>query len=161
MDPLNWKGKRLYKEKGFTDAIIEKLGSGLKRKAKFAWSYGYYTGTLSSMDLLSIERLIPAGMKQKERQNYSPTLGAFIEVAKREPKAFFIVHVVPKDRPDERITVEGACIPVERKDLIDFLKRKALGPPDVEGLWGKVRRDITVHGKTIHTPSKYYCVWWD
>ncbi|MGC8578201.1 MAG: hypothetical protein ACP5M7_09470 [Thermoproteota archaeon] len=132
--------ERLYEtvERGFTDAVIEKL------RPRLVFTYGTYAGTLNSQELLSVEHLIPQDLMETERQNYSPTLKDFFNVAKKEPRATFMAYVVPKERPDERITVEGACVPKERTDLIEYLKEKALHHPDDEG-----------------EVKDYYCMWWD
>jgi hypothetical protein len=130
--------ERIYEKRGFTDAILEKL------KPKLVYSYGVYAGTLKSGELLSVENFIPEEVMETERQNNSPTLKDFFNVAKDEPRAFFMAYVVPKERPDERITVEGACVPSERTDLVEYLREKALYPPDEEGDW-----------------KEFYCMWWD
>jgi len=146
--------ERIYKEKGFTDAIIRKL-----LQPKIGYSFGIYEGALKSDDLLSIKDRLPPEQFQ-ERQNSSPTLADFMEVAEKEPRAFFMTYIVPKKRVDERVTVEGVCMPQERKDMIDLLKKKALHPPDKEGLWGEVQRHVYRYGG-FQVPDDYYCMWWD
>lgn len=147
--------ERIYKEKGFTDAIIRRL-----LQPKIGYVFGIYEGALKSDDLLSIKDLLPPEQFQ-ERQNSSPTLADFMEVAEKEPKALFMTYIVPKGRPDERVTVEGACVPQERKDLIDFLHKKALYPPDEEGPWHKIKATVGMHDGAYQAPEEYYCMWWD
>jgi hypothetical protein len=146
--------ERTYKRRGFTDAILERL------RPRFVYSFGTYSSELESNELLSIKDLLPPE-QFKERQNASPTLADFMEVAEKEPKALFMTYIVPKGRPDERVTVEGACVPQERKDLIDFLHKKALYPPDEEGPWHKVKATVGMHDGAYQAPEEYYCMWWD
>jgi hypothetical protein len=146
--------ERTYKRRGFTDAILERL------RPRFVYSFGTYSSELESNELLSIKDLLPPE-QFKERQNASPTLADFMEVAEKEPKALFMTYIVPKGRPDERVTVEGACVPQERKDLIDFLHKKALYPPDEEGPWHKIKATVGMHDGAYQAPEEYYCMWWD
>jgi hypothetical protein len=136
----NSKQERLYGEKGFTNKIIEKLGDKLRRNP---YDKTYLGGTITSQDLLSIVPLIPEE-NLEDRQNDSPTLRDFIEVARKEPNALFEVYVITEDRDDERITVDGVYIPID--NVVDFLYSKALEMPNEE---------------YITEDGKYRYMWWD
>ena len=126
----NSKQGRLYEPAGFTNKIIEKLGDKLRRNP---YDKTYYSGVITSQDLLSIASLLPEE-NLNDRQNYSPALKDFIEVARKEPKALFEVYLITEDRDDERITIDGVSIPVNRSELIQFILEKALEEADENNL---------------------------
>jgi hypothetical protein len=124
--------------KGFTKRIIDKL------RPRLVVSGDIFEGELRGDELLSVKGLLPPE-QFGERQHYAPTLGDFMEVAEKEPRAIFVVYIVPSYRSDEGVTVRGAYVPLERPDMIEFLLKKALFPPD----------------RAYKTPEKYYYMWWD
>jgi hypothetical protein len=87
---------------------------------------------VGSEHLLKIAEMLPKE-QLNDRQNEAPRVADFVEVAKKEPNAFFDCYVVLWLRDDERFAVEGVILPAERQDLADELKAKALAPPDEEG----------------------------
>jgi hypothetical protein len=127
-------------EKGFTKKIIEQLGNKLERDP---YDKTCLVGVITSQDLLSIVPLIPEE-NLDDRQNDSPALRDFIEVARKEPNALFDVYVVTEDREDERITVDGVYIPTD--NVIDFLYSQAKDMPTEE---------------YITEDGKYRRMWWD
>ncbi|MGC8870908.1 MAG: hypothetical protein ACP5PT_07460 [Brevinematia bacterium] len=129
--------ERVYEPRGFTKKVVETLRNYLTE------DFGILRGRIPSEALLKIVPLLPSEQLE-ERQNNSPMLKDFVEVAEKEPRAMFQCYIVTEERSDERITVEGIEIPEEREDLISLIRERAVYPPDEEGIL-----------------EGYYMMWWD
>jgi hypothetical protein len=130
-----------YGPKGFTRPILELLAGRLERR-----DGGVYTGVLASGELLRAAELLPPA-NLEDRQNCAPSLRDFLSVARAEPRALFEVYVVPDEREDERLTVEGVYVPSDRPDLIGYLYRQGAQPD---------REEVVVVGGVV-----YHHMWWD
>jgi hypothetical protein len=111
--------------RGFTRKVLEMLKSEQMR----CISEDYCSGVISAEKLVKVAELVPED-NLEDRQNESPRFRDFVEVAKAEPRAKFEVYVITEVREDERVTVEGALMPLDRADLIIQLLDKALREPD-------------------------------
>jgi len=140
--------ERLYNPPGFTDKVLEYLKEHHVEVLVEPAKLGIWRGTITSEQLLKIAEMLPRG-QLRERQNNGPNLKAFLEVAKSEPRALFEIYVIPKIRPDERVTVEGTLIPHDRQDLVKLLRRRAKAKPD------EYFKDVEING------IKYVRMWWD
>jgi hypothetical protein len=140
--------EREYYPPGFTDRVLEYLKEHHVEVLMEPSKFGIWRGTITSEQLLKIAEMLPRG-QLRERQNDGPNLKAFLEVAKSEPRALFEIYVIPKIRPDERITVDGALIPRDRQDLVKLLRRRARARPD------EYFEDVEING------IKYVRMWWD
>ena len=129
-----------YGPKGFTDKVIEYLGSSVKL------DYGLYRGVITAEQLIKVVELLSEAQLE-EAQNEGPKLRDLVELARKDRRCKFEIYIVPKDRWDERVTVEGVLIPKERKDLIDLIMRRAADRPSEVH---EVRDKIT-----------YLRLWWD
>jgi hypothetical protein len=138
-----------YGKKGFTRKVIEVLREDLVDwEIRMNWpGLNYRRGRVTSEKLLKAAALLPK-VNLGDRQNDSPTLRAFLRVAREEPRALFEVYVIDERRDDERLTVDGALIPADRQDLVEFLKGRAKAEPDEFG-------EVEVGG------AKYVRMWWD
>jgi hypothetical protein len=142
-----------YGKEGFTRKVIEYLDlEGQMRKWMESlgvepFPMGYYRGDATAEQLIKVAEMIPRA-NLRDRQNDAPNFEAFLEVARREPRAIFELYVIPEARADERVTVDGALVPVDRQDLVEFLKGKAKAEPDEFG-------EVEVGG------AKYVRLWWD
>jgi len=139
---------RMFGPPGFTTVIVKKLQEHID------WRYSnppeYYRGYVPSQALLTVSDLIPPE-NLRLRQNASPTVRDFVEFARKNPEAYFLFYVIGRDREDERVSIEGACLPEEKPDTMKRLKeleKRAKGRPDA---YDRVR----IKGKI------YICSWWD
>jgi hypothetical protein len=135
---MGWKP---YGPRGFTRPILELLAERLERRVG-----GIYTGVLASGELLKAAELLPPA-NLEDRQNCAPKLSDFLRVARAEPRALFEVYVVPDEREDERLAVEGVYVPSDRPDLVGYLYRRGAQPD---------REEVAVIGRTV-----YHYMWWD
>jgi hypothetical protein len=132
----------MYGRRGFTKHVIEVLGPRLQRV-----SPDFYYGTVTAEELLkAVEKIPPANYG--DRHNGAPRLRDFVEVAEQEPRALFEVYVVTELREDERLTVDGALVPLDRGDLIKHLLQKAKAFPD--------ELDVIAENGV-----EYMRMWWD
>ena len=131
-------------EKGFTEKIIPILQP--YKVLVYDKTYHYYA-RVASKDLLKIVPLLPKE-NLKIRQNKSPRVQDFIEVAKMEPRALFSLYIISQEREDERVTIEAVSFPVEREDVAKFLLKKALHKPDDDYVFP-------------FPEGKYRFMWWD
>jgi hypothetical protein len=139
--------KRL--EKGFTKKIIESLHDYLTTPHIKAYGEGYYFyADVPSEVLLKVATLLPKE-NLEIRQNNSPRVADFIEVAKMEPRALFYLYVISEIREDERLSIEAVAIPSERKDVIKFILQKALAKPDYD----------RILSYEVYEGRRY--MWWD
>jgi hypothetical protein len=134
-------GWRPYGPRGFTRPILRLLAGKLERRGG-----GVYTGVLASGELLRAAELLPPA-NLEDRQNFAPRLRDFLRVARAEPRALFEVYVVPEEREDERLAVEGAYVPSDRPDLIGYLYEMGAQPD---------REEVVVVGGVV-----YHHMWWD
>ena len=119
-------------EKGFTKKIIESLHDYLTTPHIKTYGEGYYFyADVPSEVLLKVATLLPKE-NLEIRQNNSPRVADFIEVAKMEPRALFYLYVISEIREDERLSIEAVAIPYEREDVIKFILQKALAMPDYD-----------------------------
>jgi hypothetical protein len=132
------RGRRPFGPKGFTRKVLEIL-----RLPKHRLFENYYSGYVTSSQLIEVSEVLPPE-NLEERQNFSPRVRDFVEVARAEPKAIFEVYVIPEEREDERLSVEGCWIPSDRQDLVELLLSRARGRPD-----------------TFERVGNYVRVWWD
>ena len=123
---------RLFEPKGFTDKIIPILEKFKNNEYSDA-TYYYYERVPSEV-LLKIVPLLPKENYEEERQNYSPTIKDFVEIAKKEPRVKFDLYIITKERDDERLTIETIILPKDRSDLKPLILEKALDYPDAEGV---------------------------
>jgi hypothetical protein len=130
---------------GFTRKVLEYLRSELRCPSE-----DYCSGTISAEQLVRVAEVVPPH-NLEERQNESPTFRDFVEVAKAEPRARFEVYVVTEVRSDERVTVEGAWIPLDRADLIKQLLDSALKEPD----------ECEIRKVCAPECTYYVRLWWD
>jgi hypothetical protein len=134
--------ERLYGQQGFTDQIIPILQP--YKNLNFSNATYYYYDRVPSEVLLQIVPLLPKKNYEEERQNYSPTIKDFVEIAKKEPRAKFDLYIITKERDDERLTIETIYLPKERNDLVISVLEKALDYPDAKGFF-----------------EEYFYMWWD
>jgi hypothetical protein len=117
-------------EKGFTNKIMQILDEYKypKKDPDIDPTYHRYYDVPSEVLL----KVVPFLLKKnyEERQNYSPTLKDFIDVAKMDARILFDLYVI-SEREDERLTIDGVRIPIERQDLVNYLTAKALDEPDI------------------------------
>jgi hypothetical protein len=119
--------KRLYGRRGFTDEVLKCLG--VERNLDYERFGHLYPATVTAEQLLAISKMVPEA-NWEDRQNEAPSFRAFVEAAEAEPRAMFEIYVVPEARRDERVTVTGAWLPAERRDLAEALRSKAKAEPD-------------------------------
>jgi hypothetical protein len=135
----------LYGRRGFTDKVLAFLtimaGEPLE---EFGMSYRV---VMTAAELLEVAKMVPR-KNLDDRHNGAPKFRAFVEVAEAEPRAVFKAYVVPKERWDERVSVDGAAIPADRPDLVRRLVRRARRGPDEQAV-------VEVGG------AKYVRLWWD
>jgi hypothetical protein len=124
---------RLYNPPGFTNKILEYLR---ERRVEILAEYGIYVTVVNSEQLLEIAGMLPPE-QLSDRQNKAPTFGDFVEIAKREPRALFEMHIVPSIRPDERVAINGTYLPLENCGLIVQLLNRALAKPDQLDIYEK------------------------
>jgi hypothetical protein len=132
-------------EKSFTNKIMQILDEYKYPKIDFMVDPTYHRYyDVPSEVLLKVVPFLPK-KNYEERQNYSPTLKDFIDVAKMDARILFDLYVI-SEREDERLSIDGVRIPIERQDLVNYLTAKALDEPD------------------IYLPTedkKYIYLWWD
>jgi hypothetical protein len=135
-------GMGVYGRRGFTRDVLYVLSGKLNRVSE-----DFLYGTVTAKELLeAVKHVPPANLE--DRQNESPKLKYFVEVAEKEPRALFEVYVVTDVRDDERLTVDGVLIPRDRPDLIYHVMKKALAAPD--------EFDVV-----LHNGIEYIRMWWD
>ena len=149
----NSKQERLYEPAGFTDQVIPTL-EFYKNPLHSDATYYYYERVPSEV-LLEVVSTLPKENYEEERQNNSPRIQDFVEIAKKEPRARFNLYVITKERDDERLTIEGVFIPKDRTDLIRFALEKALRRPDEEAVV------YLLQYPTGTKPEEYFFMWWD
>lgn len=132
------KIKRMYGRKGFTEKIKRTIKSKPISEGGGVSSY-----VVSSSDLIKISKMVPSE-NLKDRQNNAPTFRDFVSFAKSCPNALFEIYIVDKNRPDERVSVDGVIFPKKCRVKASFLLEKALARPD----------DIEKDEKSIRW-------WWD
>jgi len=127
-----------WRKRGYTEKIVERL----RHYGLAEYAYGRYWSVIPSPILLEVSELLPR-CAYKERQNNSPTVGEFIDIARRHGNLYFVTMVKPQ--PNELFVIEGLYIPPEEKDLVEWAKSYE---PDVIG-------ETQAKGETF-----IYC-WWD
>lgn len=136
-------------EKGFTKKIIETLQDYRATPITEAYVEGYYLFVdVPSEVLLKVATLLPKE-NLEIRQNNSPRVADFIEVAKMEPRVLFYFYVISEIREDERLSIEAVAIPPEQKDVIKFILQKALAKPDYD----------RILSYEVYEGRRY--MWWD
>jgi hypothetical protein len=137
-------------KRGFTKKVLEYLRDTKAELKCYSCDYcrgDYCSGRVTAEQLLKIAEMVPPE-NLEDRQNEAPKFADFVEVARREPRAPFEIYIITHVRPDERVTVDGALIPADRQDLLDWLLSRALGEPD--------ERSAVKLGD-----REYVRVWWD
>ena len=130
-------------EKGFTNKIMQILDEYKYPKIDFVIDPTYHRYyDVPSEALLKVVPLLP---NEEERQNYSPAVKDFVYVAKMDARILFDLYVI-SEREDERLSIDGVRIPIERQDLVNYLTAKALDKPDIY---------LSTEDK------KYIYLWWD
>jgi len=133
------------KHSSFTRKVLEYLKSELRCPSE-----DYCSGVVSAEQLVKVAEMVPIH-NFRDRQNESPAFGDFVEVAKTEPRAKFEVYVITEVREDERVTVEGAWLPLDRADLVKLLLDKALREPN----------ECEIRKICAPECAYYIRLWWD
>lgn len=118
---INEEKEFRFGPKGFTDKIIEILG---KESISIGSSCLKYH-TITTEQLLTIQPLLSED-NLNIRQNFSPSVREFMELAQDCPSALFDCRVITKERDDELFAIEGVLLPTECDvDMFEFLERAA------------------------------------
>jgi hypothetical protein len=109
-------------------SLLEELLKALHEKRAYVTGHGkYYKGVITAQQIVEVARLIPKE-ELEDLVNEIPPIKDFVELAKREPSALFLVNVYL----DDCVIVEGMLIPWDKmefaKTLIGELKKRRLNP---------------------------------
>jgi hypothetical protein len=114
---------------GFTKPILDAL-RGSSQLSGSGDSYRFRELTASG--LLRIAGMLPSANIGYRADYEAPPVAAYVEVARREPRALFDGYVVTAPRSDERFAITAALIPADNKTAIDHLRRNARDEPFYE-----------------------------
>jgi len=135
--------ERVYHPPGFTDRVLQVLVEHGVRPVE--WGPGLYNcAAVPARVLRQIASLLPREQLD-DAWNGRPAFRAFLKVASRVSSAKFDLLVVTKERPDERVTVYAAWLPLSRPPTLKWsldtlwLNASAAGPSRVDVLyaWGR------------------------
>ena len=132
-------------KRGFTKRVLEYL-EDVRAELK-CYFHDYCSGVVTAEQLLKIAEMVPPE-NLEDRQNEAPRFADFLEAARMEPRARFLIYIITDVRPDERVTIDGALIPADRQDLVDLLLNRALAMPDESDA-------VELEGQ------EYARIWWD
>ena len=146
--------------RGWTDAVIEKFKditvkdlSEVDEKDMDEYLLApfpdFLEGYVSWDRFEEVLKYVPA-QNFLDRQNESPTFLDFIEAAAKVPGSYLHIYIVNKLREDERVTIDGILLPVNKDsgDVVREVLRDALDAPDEVSFFN-------VKGE------QYIWLWWD
>ncbi|MCI4409350.1 MAG: hypothetical protein JHC26_09675 [Thermofilum sp.] len=100
------KAKKEFMHTHFTEKILEKLRDQL---VDIYGDGSTYKGVITAHQLIDMARYVPREEQEAVRNNI-PSIRDFVELAKREPSALFLINVLK----DDTVIVEDMLIPWDK-----------------------------------------------